>query len=369
MFVENGHQVTVLDLSEIIHPMLSNEQSNTQLEWNFDLHVLKSWKELKHYQETIKSHDIAMLLIQSFGLSRSTYPVLKCLSRTDTPYLILAPILLPGLDPEFDERSLIARIWDRLFELDRINLLNSIIARLTPSLLGIQSAKYMVYNGLASQTPNSLVDVNTQSIYAHTADFDRCIAHVEDSNAIGEHIAFIDQFIPEHPDALALGIKNVPESDNYYAYIRRFFDLAEVALGIPVVIAAHPRAKYEIKDKRFGGRDITYGETVPLIAKSRLVLAHISTAIGIAVILRKPLAIMTTPSLLDFDSNHRLIYSALSKLLDVPLWPIDQTENFDFDGALNVNDARYDKYIRRYVKSQGSPDETLWQIVETAIQY
>jgi hypothetical protein len=366
-FIKLGHQITVLDLSELVHPMLCNEQSSPSANRGFDLYVLKNWKELKLHQETIKNHDIAMFLIQTFGLSRSTYSALKYLSRSGTPYLILAPTLLPGLDLETKNRTLVAKVWDRVRELDRIDLLNSIIARIPPFLLGIRAAKYVVYNGLESQSPNNLIDSKTKPIYAHTTDFDQCIEYMSSNASSQQHVVFVDQALPKHPDARALGIKSIPDSKTYYADLCRSFSLTETALGLPVVIAAHPRATYKKNDKCFGGRDIIYGETVRLIAESKLVLTHFSSAIGMAVFLRKPIVIVTTPSLLKYDSNHRLIYKALNKLLDIPIWSLDHTEKFNFDTALNVNATRYDEYMNRYVKLTGSSTGNLWEIIETAI--
>jgi len=95
-FLSEGHQVSVLDLSGVIHPNLSMAGTDAPPHSNLIIHKVRNWKELRSLKPEIANSDLALLLIQSYGLARSNLPVLRLLAETKTPYLVQAPMVYPG---------------------------------------------------------------------------------------------------------------------------------------------------------------------------------------------------------------------------------------------------------------------------------
>ena len=91
-------------------------------------------------------------------------------------------------------------------------------------------------------------------------------------------------------------------------------------MGLPVVIAAHPRAGYAQAGYSgpdyFGGRTLVSGQTLPLIFDSALVLTHYSTAVNFAVMARKPLLLLASDTLVRvLASPHEVATGIMTRIL------------------------------------------------------
>ena len=162
-------------------------------------------------------------------------------------------------------------------------------------------------------------------------------------------------------------IDGAVEPDNYYRSLRSLFDRIENELGLKVVIAGHPRADYQPFGNVFGDRKIFYGDTADLVTKSRLVLAHFSTAIGFAVMFRKPIMLLTSHELYSYTHRHKHAFECFSRELGGPLHSLDHPEAIDLSNPLALNNDLYDRYIENYIKTPGSPSKYMWNIVLDAI--
>jgi hypothetical protein len=200
---------------------------------------------------------------------------------------------------------------------------------------------------------------------AHSYDYDLFLnkrAGLTISEAL---VVFIDQDVPHHFEYDLNGNISQIDADRYYADIRRCLAVAEQALGLPVVIASHPRATYQPNDERFGGRKVVRDQTLELIAQARLVLTHGSTAVNFAVMLRKPMVFITTEQM----SRHRDAEYVRRQAAAVGAQLVDASELSigHMTQALSYDRRAYAEYSDQYIRYPGAPDVPLWQIVSETI--
>jgi hypothetical protein len=138
-------------------------------------------------------------------------------------------------------------------------------------------------------------------------------------------------------------------------------------LGIEVVIAACPVADYSDKPHVFGRRQVIFDKTAELIARSRLVIAHRSTAISYAIMHRKPVMIVATRPIYEHTA-HKPVFDAISGILNKPVAFIDDPESINLSDVFAMDAQAYDRYFAEYVKSPGSAEEPYWDIVVDAIR-
>jgi len=365
-FVHRGHEIEVWDLSEIIHPQLDNRRSDTPLDRDLTYRTFKSWRDVNLHAAWLKAADLVVFLVHSYKVSRASFRALRLISRLNVPYLLLAPALYPVLHDSPAPVPLMDRIKALKRRFSEVEVLNSILARIPRRWLGIAPARFVVFNGLASCTGNDLIGSTTRPIHAHTHDLEMIRAHAREGQE-RQLAVFLDVFMPHHPDLLVERGRVVPKADDYYAVMRRFFDSFEAATDLSVVIAAHPRADYTAADPRFGGRSVRFGETARLIAGSQLVIAHHSTAIGMAVALRKPILLTATTEILWALWRERPAFNGFASALGIPLHVLDGPGPLDLKVPLKIEAEKYIRYERQYLKHPFAEDRPLWEIVEDAI--
>ena len=359
-----GNEIFILDMSALLHPELPSHSNEPAAERDVEVRRVASWSEFRAAESALAQATVIFFLIQSFGLSMATLRPLRSLRRVQVPYLTLAPNTYPRAEmPNIAWRS-IKSLARRLGE---ANLANSVLSRTPLDLLGIDQARWHVVNGTASRQQNSLVGPHTKLIETGSQDFDIWLDLRHRRLGMREEAVFIDQFMPHHPDAIAVGRAGALEPSAYFAGLSQYFDWLEKTRDLSVVIAAHPRADYERRGNPFGGRRIVYGKTPELIADSRLVLAHHSTAIGLAVMFRKPVAVLTSDSLMSYIAHHRAVYLGFSDALQTPLVYLNRPDCWSRTDGLTVNEETYRRYESRFIRAPGSPERKMWEIVADAI--
>ena len=112
-----------------------------------------------------------------------------------------------------------------------------------------------------------------------------------------------------------------------------------------------------------GGRTIVYSQTVGLVAGATVVIvAEGSTAIGLAALFRRPLALLASS---ESDSSIQGMNRSYARALDIPLIDLDAPELPPFN--LNVNEEAYAQYVEKYIKRPGTPEEPFWSVVASEI--
>jgi hypothetical protein len=198
-------------------------------------------------------------------------------------------------------------------------------------------------------------------IWAHALDYDLVLEAGD--NAMAEkpkHIVFLDEYVPFHPDYVSLGIPPPEKAGEYYPKLMGFFETVERRWQMPVVIAAHPRSKYDASPEYFGGREVVQGQICRLIRDAALVITHCSVANNFTAIYRKPALVVITNGL------RRSIYGpyieSMAEALGAPLMDLDATWKLESLPLPIVDEAKYERFVWANVKRPGTPEKNTWQI-------
>ena len=216
-----------------------------------------------------------------------------------------------------------------------------------------------------------LVGKNTKIIWAHTLDYD---LYLDDFNNPStnefknkKYAVFIDGYWPFYPDYVRMNVKPPVSPEDYYPVLCDFFSNIEKETGFEVIIAAHPRSKYEERPDYFKGRKTIRGRTRDLIRDSELVLMHYSTSLNFAVLYRKPVIFFTTNEMEKFsiDANYIRAYSSE---LNKNFINISNDYKIDWKRELKIDGNSYADYKEKYIKRRNTEDKFFWQIVANEIE-
>ena len=139
----------------------------------------------------------------------------------------------------------------------------------------------------------------------------------------------------------------------------------EKSLKLNIKIAAHPKSNFEMSQKKYN-HSIFVNKTFELIRDADIVVSHSSTALQWAIIMKKPIILVKTDEIQNasyakiFNKDIDLFATVLGKRV-VNLSQLSSVNNWK--DYLNVDDEKYEKYIENYVKTKGSPEKLVWNIV------
>ena len=198
------------------------------------------------------------------------------------------------------------------------------------------------------------------AIWSHQLDYDQIleVGYLADGEE-SRHLVFIDEYVPFHPDHLAKGTEPPTTAEKYYPRLRSLFDEIEETLGLPVVIAAHPRSNYDQHPDYFGGRRMVIGMTCSLVREAKLVITHGSTANNFTVAYNKPVLDVTSDDL--NISNKGPIINATAEHLGASLANLDRPRQLDASELLRIDTEKYALFRTRVIKRPGSPQKSTWQ--------
>ena len=170
-------------------------------------------------------------------------------------------------------------------------------------------------------------------------------------------IVFLDEYYPFHPDIYMFGQVTV-DAVKYYSDLNRVFSAIEDFYGMPVVIAAHPKALKYTENNYFEGREVRFNSTLELVSKSSLVLAHDSLSIGFAIMCKKPLVFVNSYEIRDKIPESWSFIRHFSQYFHSPVLLADEI-NVDVlskSTALPVEVEKiYDKMIEDYMTTLKEP--------------
>jgi len=145
-------------------------------------------------------------------------------------------------------------------------------------------------------------------VKVNSSDYDRfLLARDAEPLLTGDYILFLDEYLPLHPDASLFGIDNIT-AEEYYPELCNYFKRVELQFGMPVVIAAHPKALQYKEEDFFDGRKIYFGKSAELSKYASFVLAHDSTSISYPIAFGKRLHFITSKNIeKGINSVHRCV--------------------------------------------------------------
>jgi hypothetical protein len=207
-------------------------------------------------------------------------------------------------------------------------------------------------------------------IRTHNFDYDIYLALIKaPAVAATRYVVFIDQDYCFHPEYIYQSIPPLATPGKYFPAVRNGLKIISDALKVQVRIAAHPRATYQQRGLDvFGGFAVEYGRTAELIRDCEAVICHDSTAVQFAVLFGKPVMFVTTDELMGTYEGRSIVKIA-AELGKSPV-NLDCTDllSVDWPKEMQVDAAKYERYRAKYIKTAGSPEIPLWDIVINYIE-
>lgn len=202
----------------------------------------------------------------------------------------------------------------------------------------------------------------THIYYTHALDFEKIINQAQPSIS-DTGIVFIDQYLPYHPETKKEGING----ENYYTSINCFLHALAEYTNKKVTVALHPRCDEDVSkgcfDKAF---DCRMGETDQLIKNASIVVGHMSSALSLAIIYKKPMLLITNDEL-DKTSINR-INKKLAEVFEKSLYNIDNPIAFE-QILQEMNSANHDRLFERFIKVKKSAHESEWVTLINSTQH
>jgi hypothetical protein len=207
-------------------------------------------------------------------------------------------------------------------------------------------------------------------IRAHNFDYDIYLDLLRSTHADGDRYAvFIDQDYCFHPEYVYQGVVPLITPERYFPAVCKALRAISRTLNLEIRIAAHPRSTYQERGLNcFDGFSLEYGRTGELVKNCSVVVCHDSTAIQFAVLFGKPAIFLTTDELMRAPEAGSIVKAAAElgkKPINLDTQDLDAV---DWHAELGVDAEKYQRYIQRYIKAQGSRDQPVWEIVLDEIE-
>jgi hypothetical protein len=214
-------------------------------------------------------------------------------------------------------------------------------------------------------------DKKTANIRCHTLDYDLYLDHISNKPkpaVEGKFAVFLDGYFPFDPEFNVSNANTNPfkNPDVYFNELNGMLSEIENTLGLPVVIAAHPRSRYDIVGNRYNGRTIISQNTINLVANSEIVLTHSSTAVNFAVLFNKPVIFLIPEKLKNTGFGAFIAHFAMA--LGKQPQDSDTVKQHELvSNERTINTDLYAKYKNEYIKTTGSPNKHFWDIVADSL--
>ena len=362
VFLTRGFRVRFLDVSRVINPGYASRYQPDELYRGPDATVAKTEGDVLRFLEAhARSLGVVVFILEEKSLF-----FYRALRKYRVPYLQFYSGNIPAtpvsgkLMKSWREGIRFKSVWYRLS--------SKIFRSLPGSWMGLQPPRYILKAG-RQYTPNCpKPDGRTEVVWAHSLDYDQYLQKIRGEAALPKPscAVFLDEYLPFHPDMFAqYGRAPYIEPKKYFGALNRFFDGVEDRLGVPVVVAAHPRSRYDLKPECFPGRRVERGRSLDLVAEAECVFTHCSTSVGFAVLYGKPIVFLTSDEIEgDRFADHIRAFS--TRLGKRPL-NIDRGFPPDLAGELGVDEERYREYREDFLKTSGTPEKPSWEIVADRI--
>lgn len=186
--------------------------------------------------------------------------------------------------------------------------------------------------------------MRAENIKINSDDYDIYLKLRESKDRIieGEYILFLDEYLPLHPDVELLKM-NIITPEEYYPQLNAYFDRVEKLFGMPVVIAAHPKALLYKEKDFFNGRSVYFGMSAILSKDACFVLAHDSTSINYPVAFGKRLHFITSEKLAEKNKSIHLNIINFAKYLGCNVQYFDRPDE-SVNVVEEVNTEKYTIY-------------------------
>jgi hypothetical protein len=222
------------------------------------------------------------------------------------------------------------------------------------------SPDYVVVGG--SKSISGINENKTSVIKAHNMDYDFFIQEKYiKSKKKNNYLVFLDEDAAYWAGYKFFEWKPFVTAENYYPIIDHALHEIAKSLKLNIKIAAHPRSIYEVKKIKYK-HPILKNKTFELVRDANVVVAHCSTSLQFAIIMKKPIIFITTDEIQNMPYKEWI--TATASQLGKTVFNINQlSREHNWKNYLNVDDKKYEKYIENFIKTKGSQEKLLWNIV------
>ena len=166
---------------------------------------------------------------------------------------------------------------------------------------------YYLYAGIESKyNARFITNSKTKILEVNSFDYYNYINVKKFSKKFtNKYALFLDEGVINHPDKMLneTDDKDINIKKKYILDLNKFFDIFEKEYKIKIIVAAHPRIKYDNKSNIYNNRDIYYNKSAELIKNSEYVFVHTSQSHTLAVINFKKIIFITS----DIFNNRQKI--------------------------------------------------------------
>jgi len=358
-WINHGWKVKVFDVTKFLFPGFWKYIDGDKFSVNFE--GLTIFQNVNEVLSTLNNLQNKVIFIDIIGFSSGEQRIRK--AARDHGILVRIKI---GSIPEPEYKKKIPNLF-RLIK-NPITLVDKLIYFVKKKIEKIRAERYFpdycVVGGIKSMS--GINNKNTSIIKAHNLGYDLFIKEKQIKlNKKTNSIVFIDGGGAYHADDVRLGLVPSVTADNYYPVINLGLHEIGKSLKLNIKIAAHPKSNFGIMQKKYN-HPLFENKTFELIRDADVVVSFSSTALEWAVIMKKPIILVTTDEIQNafyaksYAKYIDIFATTLGKKV-VNLSHLSSVNNWK--DYLNIDDEKYEKYIENYVKTKESPKKLVWDIV------
>lgn len=366
IFLENGFRVEAWEVAPLTLP-------RSELQWFQDVVGLvptrfTSLQHLARCAESLLPSDVIVSLVavtrDSFFRRRAVFSKLSASSAMLCTLVAAVPV---ATESEPQTAELVNR-WKRWISLRykgfidvslKKGPMSIVVRRSVRWLLGIRPLDWAwVPTRNHNLHPLLFLDHCTVRVI-HSLDFD-ALLELQGSQLVRRGTALlVDGMGPLHPDHITHNIEPALGPPMFFDLVTRALNFIELTMPLSVEVAAHPRAEPGSMETWYPHWVIHYSDSVRALAESDLVLFYYpSTLVGIAVAMRKPIAILTLEGTASQDSRW---CDELAKALDLSVIRVDECGVTATTRELD--ELLYRDFEFRHVKESDSLTQRFWDVV------
>ncbi len=200
----------------------------------------------------------------------------------------------------------------------------------------------------------NLIGVKTKKFQIHGLDVDDFL-RVKGEDGHQQKIVYLDSMGPLHPELAAYDLPFGMVISDFYSLNMRCLSELELRLGVPCVVAAHPKAEVGQLEKYYEPYPVIYRSTAKLVANSVCVIGEPSLSLGMAAWFNKPAIILWSKNYPDWMKQLVIDYQIA---LDCVVWDVEDKKTWQMPV---VNLERYRSYREKYLKKPGTPHRFFWE--------
>ncbi|MBP4137793.1 hypothetical protein [Flavobacterium geliluteum] len=350
--MENNIQVEYLDVTTLFYP---DRVRTEAFEFAGTVKIV-SYKQLYHYLKEQYNDNVLYISIMTF--EGRVFRLFRLFTKFNLNLGVFARGVFPS-NAEPGKRSKITRII-RAISFKRVtDFCANKITLLAKKLNVIKSYDYIFkageYGYFGLGIGNEIDYQKAKIIEVNTVDYDQFLIHrklLPVNNE--EYIVFLDQYLPFHPDASYFKIKTV-EPEPYFKEVNGFFDRLELATGMKVIIAAHPKAERYKEFNPYNNRAIFFNQSNDLVKEASLVLTHASTAVCFPICYNKNFVLLVSDYLNQVLPQFLVVAQSLANSCGAAIIAMDSAEKIHIPELINLN--KYNDFKYKYLTSKKNEDQ------------